>query len=349
LPRRHEANSPGLLRFDANYTDPSLAFEPLIDEVFAELKSSFLEMPRGEGFIDYATFERGYQALKMITGDFENVTPATVEAAVATAPIALIVFRTILGFTPPEWAYITTESTGVGVDQGAARSIDRSVRLQPLTARSFGSTVTDTRIRAMIQAGVEILHAGAKTGVPTLLHRLDKADTKEGTKSIKAAADLGVPYAVLLYERFLGRPFASHRDSVSELVGEVVEAAVKDVLTHAKVSFRETKRAERVTGFDQAPDFIIPDEFNPVAVIEAKLTEDDGTARDKVARVQRLRTLRDQAGLGYDVIACIAGRGFKVRREDMRRLLQATNGKVFTLATVHMLIDETRIREYRSK
>ena len=40
------------------------SFEPLVDEVFAELKSSFLEMPRGEGFIDYATFERGYQALK---------------------------------------------------------------------------------------------------------------------------------------------------------------------------------------------------------------------------------------------------------------------------------------------
>jgi hypothetical protein len=115
-------------------------------------------------------------------------------------------------------------------------------------------------------------------------------------KSLQPVADLGVPYPVLLYERFLGRPFASHRDSVSELVGEVVEAAVKDVLTEARVSFRETKRAERITGFDQAPDFIIPDEFNPVALIEAKLTEDDGTARDKVSRVQRLRTLRDQTG-----------------------------------------------------
>ena len=65
----------------------------------------------------------------------------------------------------------------------------------------------------------------------------------------------------------------------------------------------------RIPGFDQAPDFIIPDEFTPVALIEAKLTEDDGTARDKVARVQRLRTLRDEQGRDYDVIACIAGRG----------------------------------------
>jgi hypothetical protein len=58
-------------------------------------------------------------------------------------------------------------------------------------------------------------------------------------------------------------------------------------------------------------------------------------------------TLRDEEGNDYDVIACIAGRGFKVRREDMRRLLQATDGKVFTLATVQLLIENIRIREYR--
>lgn len=337
------------LRFEADYRNQQLSFEPLVDEVFAELKSSFLELPRGEGFIDYATFERGYQVLKRETIDFTQVTDATVELAVTDAPIAFVVFRSILGFTPPEWAYITTETTGVNVDQGAARAIDRNMRLNPLTPHPLGSLLTDQRIRAMIQAGVKTLIDGAKTETPSLLHRLDKADTREGMKSLQPVADLGVPYPVLLYERFLGRPFASHRDSVSELVGEVVEAAVKDVLTEAKVSFRETKRAERITGFDQAPDFIIPDEFNPVALIEAKLTEDDGTARDKVARVQRLRTLRDQAGHSYDVIACIAGRGFKVRREDMRRLLQATDGKVFTLSTMHLLIDQTRIREYRTR
>lgn len=337
------------LRFDANYNDLSLSFDPLVDEVFSELKSSFLEMPRGEGFVDYATFERGYQSLKKATDDFNEVTVETVEAAVARAPIAFVVFRAILGFTPPEWAYVTTEMTGVDVDQGAARAIDRNVRTHPLTPRPLGAILTDQRMRAMIRAGVDTLARGVDTDVPTILHRLDKADTKEGIKSIQPIADLGAPYPVLLYERFLGRPFASHRDSVSGLVGEVVEAAIKDVLTAAKVSFRESKRAERIEGFDQAPDFIIPDEFHPVALIEAKLSEDDGTARDKVARVQRLRTLRDEAGHNYDVIACISGRGFRVRREDMRRLLQATDGKVFTLATMDLLIDKTRIREYRTR
>lgn len=336
-------------RFEVDYGDPSLAFEPLVDEVFSELKSSFIEMPRGDGFVDYPTFERGYQELKRSTDAFSDVTNANVEAAIEVAPIAFVVLRAILGFTPPEWAYVTTEMTGVSVGQGVARSIDRKVRVEPFRQRHLGTSLTDQRIRAMIDAGVRTLLAGANTEVQTVLHRLDKSDTKEGVKSLQPVADLGVPYPVLLYERFLGRPFASHRDSVSELVGEVVEGSIKDVLTAAKVSFRESKRAERIAGFDQAPDFIIPDEFNPVALIEAKLTEDDGTARDKVSRVQRLRALRDEAGQAYDVIACIAGRGFKVRREDMRRLLQATDGKVFTLSTMHLLIDQTRIREYRSR
>ena len=336
-----------LSRFEANYVDPKLSYDSLVDEVFGELKSSFLELPRGDGFIDYGTFEHGYQALKKATDAFADVTTATVESAMADVAIAFTVFRAILGLTPPEWAYLTTEATGIAVSQGAARSIDRQIRLKANKPKLLGKSITDQRMRAMISAGVTVLVHGATGHIPALLHRLDKADTKFGLDSLQPVADLGVPYPVLLYERFLGRPFASHRDSVSELVGHVVESAVSDVLSAAKVSFRPTKRAERIPGFDQAPDFIIPDEFNPVAVIEAKLTEDDGTARDKVARVQRLRTLRDEGGKSYDVIACIAGRGFKVRREDMRRLLVATDGKVFTLASMHLLIDRTRIREYR--
>lgn len=335
------------LRFEVDYRDPSIAWEPLVDEVFGELTSSFLEMPKGEGFIDYPTFEKGYQTLKRHTDAFANVTTETALAAVRETPIAFIVFRCILGFSPPEWAYVTMEMTGVEVDQGAARSIDRRMRLNPLTPMHEGNGVTAQCIRAMIEAGVRTVEKGPGIVPPGIVHRLDKADTVEGLKSVQSIADLGAPYPVLLYERFLGRPFVTHRDSVSELVGEVVEVAVKNVLTAAKVSFRETKRAERIPGFDQAPDFIVPDEFTPVALIEAKLTEDDGTARDKVARVQRLRTLRDEQGKDYDVIACIAGRGFKIRREDMRRLLQATDGKVFTLTTMHLLTECTRIREYR--
>lgn len=43
----------------------------------------------------------------------------------------------------------------------------------------------------------------------------------------KEETDAHIPYAVLLYEHYLGRPFASHRDGVSELVGDVMESAIE--------------------------------------------------------------------------------------------------------------------------
>src|SRR5438876_6050338 len=164
---------------------------------------------------------------------------------------------------------------------------------------------------------------------------------------------MGVPYAMLLYERFLGRPFAGHRDSISELVGDVLELAIETELTNAGISFRKTRRAERVPGFDQAPDFIVPSEFNPQIVIEAKITEDDGTARDKVTRIQHLGQL-SMTGVTsgrpkYEVVACIAGRGFGVRREDMRKMLLATRGKVFTLKTLDRLVECCDLQKFRTK
>ena len=125
-------------------------------------------------------------------------------------------------------------------------------------------------------------------------------------------------------------------------------------LVRAGISFRKTKRAEKVSGFDQAPDFIVPDEFNPQVVIEAKIAEDDGTARDKVTRIQHLHSLSRQ-GLAptdpprFDVVACIGGRGFKVRREDMKKLLLSTRGRVFTLQNLDRLVDSTRLAEFRTR
>ena len=87
--------------------------------------------------------------------------------------------------------------------------------------------------------------------------------------------------------------------------------------------------------------------------LEAKITEDDGTARDKVTRIQHLGALsmegQPQDSPKYEVIACIAGRGFGVRREDMKKLLLATRGKLFTLKTLDQLVTHTRLNEFKTK
>ena len=51
----------------------------------------------------------------------------------------------------------------------------------------------------------------------------------------------------------------------------------------------------------------------------------------------------------YEVIACIAGRGFGVRREDMKRIILATRGKVFTLQNLDKLVECTKLKEFRTK
>lgn len=336
--------------FEVPFPDVENHIETYVDSVFASLRSEFLTLPKGEGFIEYPIFEEGYETLKRQTGNFRTLDPDAIFDLVRTTPITLIVLRAILGFTPPEWAYVTTEQANVEVPQGAARTLDRNIRLNPTKPLPASGGVTEQRMRAMIATACRLLTEGAPD-TPGLLHRLDKADTRRGLRSIQPLADIGVPYAMILYERFLGRPFAGHRDSVSELVGDVVEAAVEAVLASGEISYRKTRRAERVEGFDQAPDFIVPSEFNPKVVIEAKLTEDDGTARDKVTRVQHLCALSMKGKLPheephFEVIACIAGRGFKVRREDMKKLLIATRGKVFTLETITQMVEHTRLADF---
>lgn len=339
--------------FEVPFEQVRAQLDTYVDEVFGALQSEFLTLPKGAGFIEYPAFEQAYEALKRITQGFREVSPELTVQAIYQTPLVFIVLRTILGFTPPEWAYVTTQRTKVAVSQGAARALDRNIRLRPLSPLRASAGVSTTRIRAMVTTACELLVEGAPQ-TPGLLYRLDKADTKQGLSSLQPLAALGVPYAMVLYERFLGRPFAGHRDSVSELVGELLEAAVEAVLTTAGISFRKTKRAERVAGFDQAPDFIVPDEFDPQVVIEAKITEDDGTARDKVTRVQHLGELASRGRQAdepplFEVIACIAGRGFRQRREDMRKLLLSARGKVFTLENIPNLVDYTRLAGFRTR
>lgn len=344
----------------------------MVDAVFSDLVSEFLLMPMGKGFPKYTDFRDAYEILKRTSKAFEDFSEATVSIAVNENSRVLGVIRSILGMTAPEWAELARSELESDITQNAARTLDRHCREDPEyiskalsrhqnrvdNAQRSGRALpvrpkTLERLDHLIRVAVSYIVKGAPEDLDGFVHRLATFDTQSGLESLKYAAAESIPYAVLLYERYLGRPFAGHRDAVSELVGEVMESAVELRLRNAGVSYRKTGRAERIPGFGQAPDFCIPDEISPIAVIEAKITSDDGTARDKVARIKELETQRNEhvaAGHpSYEVIACIDGRGFRQRREDMRQLLLRLNGKVFTTATLDGLIPHTRIRELVTK
>jgi hypothetical protein len=338
--------------FEIPYPEVEAEIDNFIDAVCDTLQSSFLLLPRGPGFVTYPEFQQAYETLKRHTAGFTLVEPKDVLQALREDALTFVVLRTILGFIPPELAYLANEKCDVVISQSFARSLDRQIRTER-KVHQLASPQGQKRIAALVSAACQLLRQGAGETPPDMVHRLDKADTRTGLVGLRHLADEGVPYPMLLYERFLGRPFAGHRDSVSELVGAAMENAVEERLRRARISFRKTGRAERVEGFDQAPDFIIPDEWNPKVVIEAKITEDDGTARDKVTRIQHLAEIgrqRRQGGKpGFQVIACIDGRGFGVRRTDMQKLLEATQGKVFTLQTLDHLVENTALKRFKSR
>jgi len=338
--------------FEAKPDEVLATPESFVDAVFSSLASEFLIMPKGAGFLDYSAFAAGYEILKKVSNGFTRFDHEVILSAALQSPVVLIVLRAMLGFTPPEWAYLAASRKGLDIPQGAARTLDRQIRMHPDRLLKPGA-ITLARITALVETACDLIAEGCPNVEADKLHRFCKADSLEGLFSVKQLADLGAPYAMLLYERFLGRPFAGHRDSVSELIGDGLESAIEEELSRAGITFRKTKRAERIVGFDQAPDFIIPDEFQPQVIIEAKLTEDDGTARDKATRIIRLCQMseeRERSGKGgYEVIACLAGRGFGVRREDMRQMIFHTKGKVFTLRTMDRLVDCSALSKFRTR
>ena len=330
--------------------------EELVELTISSLTSQSLLLPKGDSFLEYKGFREAYEVLRRHTSAFEELEEGDVWAAMREDSRVFCVVRSILGLKPGDWAELARDERDSDVKQKAARGYDKDCRTDRGYVRhvddSFRATKTPRRLKAMVSVAVEYLNRGAPQREEGVVHRLAQFDTREGLNTIRHAANEDVPYSVVLYERFLGRPFATHRDAVSELVGEVMESAVEECLREAGVSYRKTKRAERIPGFAQAPDFCIPDEVDPDVIIEAKITSDDGTARDKVTRIIRLAYERDEhekEGRNYEVVACVDGSGFSERAEDMRQMLEHLNGKVFTAATLDRLVEHTRIAHHATK
>lgn len=336
--------------FEATPEELVTNIEYYVDGFISSLQSFFMLMPKGQGFVDFPRFLQAYEALKTGTAEFRDFSPQTVLAVVQQNPLVLVVLRTILGFSPPEFAYIAQVTTGVEIDQSSARRLDKRAREgQSLLVRT--SPKTRQQVTAFVRTAVQLIEQGAPAVSESVVHRLDKADTREGIAGVKRLTETGVPYEYLLYERFLGRPFATHRDAVSQKVGDILEDAITKQLDSRHISYHKAAIGERFDDMDQGPDFLIPDHLQPAVILEAKLAEDDGTARDKVTRVQHLAELRDRrlrrAASAFEVVACVDGRGFGIRREDVKKLLVATEGKLFTLQSVGRIIENTSLTYFQ--
>ncbi len=77
------------LPFEASLEELVGNMDQFVTTVFSSLESDFMTMPRGNGFIEFSAFEKGYEVLKMATKGFTDLRSVVVAKAVADCPLVL--------------------------------------------------------------------------------------------------------------------------------------------------------------------------------------------------------------------------------------------------------------------
>ena len=106
-------------------------------------------MPRGEGFVTFPIFRAGYEALKQGTNGFSAMNDLPICGVITKCPIAFVVLRAMLGFTPPEWAYLASQASKTNISQGFIRTLDRKIRSKPMEPLRTTAESAD-RIRKLV-------------------------------------------------------------------------------------------------------------------------------------------------------------------------------------------------------
>ena len=305
----------------------------LLRTVYEErLAPQFQAVPWGPTIAEHAEFRDAYGAARRLTNAFRNVSSDDLRAAMEKEPRTAMVFRLILGYTTAELA-AALRLLDVTTSKAALDAIERADG--PLTHQR--KTVVDgiaEAVTGVIERELFALDEGLP--VTDFRSRLDKIDTKDGWQSVRRAADGGVDYGDLLYERYLDGNFLAVRAAYSEKTGELIEDAVADLLDENKIAYdRNPEALVRKGLFPSKPDFVLPSVDDPRVTIEAKGANDGGTARDKAARIANVAAAAEAAGL--TPMAVIDGIGW-IRRDALVQTLQATHGLTFSLSNLETLI-----------
>ncbi|MCY4621610.1 MAG: hypothetical protein OXD34_07235 [bacterium] len=99
---------------------------------------------------------------------------------------------------------------------------------------------------------------------------------------------------------------------------------------------------ERRFGLSPGPDFLLPEE-SPTVIIESKVAEDGGTARDKAARIKNAAEAARARGLLP--CAVVDGKGWSERPKALLDIVIATDGRTYSLSTLAHLLDIPEITE----
>jgi len=302
------------------------------------LSANFAFVPRREHY-EQATFSRAYERTVAATGRFRKVGVPELAGLLQEHPEALLVLRTVVGYTPKELSVATREAAkgkgARGVGEAQIKSIERGGRVGESSAQILAVTIDRLVSRQM--------WGTAPDGLRT---KLDKVDTADGWESVRRMAAEGVPYDVFLHQRHMGGAFRQLLDAASEERGEMLEIAVRALFEERRIPFVQTGSHEQSEIADRfnltmspAPDFVV---FEPPgilrAMLECKLTNDGGTARDKASRFDTLRKEGVRLG-GVPVFALVDGLGWERINDALAPVVAHCDGRVFTLETLPEMLE----------
>lgn len=311
---------------------------PEAQEARALLSRSFLDViqpsfhliPREQATASESDFTAAYQALADGTGDFARTDQATLEEVLHAAPAALSALRMIISLTVNELAATTRlVAPDTRVSPAAIKGFERGESVEHPNARR---QVLVRTVVATIRALMDRLILTVPEEAALSFHsKLDYADARAGWASVHHAAEHGVPYSGLLYQRYVGRAWRQVQDAYSEVKGDtVLELPLQRLLTEERIPHYRSpagasgaKATAARYGLNPGPDFVIPDD-DPAIIIESKVAEDGGTARDKASRIKNLADAGRRAGLV--VCALIDGKGWTERPTALVEVVVATEG-----------------------
>ena len=291
---------------------------------------------------DESQFDIAYECLAEHTENFDDVSEKNLIRALTEKPLVLAPLRMILGFTYNEmsWAMKLTRA-GTTTSGTTLRNFERGPEPERITAArtEMIKTVAATAIAAMDRAILQIPEAASR-----FFHsKLDKRDTTDGWNTVAIAAG-GVPYSTLLYQRYVGGVWRQVQDAYSEVKGDnLLEQPIADLFDANGISYYRSgtgasgaTETERRFGLSPGPDFVLPKD-SPTVIIESKVAEDGGTARDKAARIKNAAEAARVRGLLP--CAVVDGKGWSERPKALLDVVIATDGRTYSLITLAHLLD----------
>ncbi len=347
--------TPGLLQelvrpADSDRADIAREAEELLERAARAYENTLSPLyhvvPWSDAIVDDERFREVFRRTRELVGDFSTLDPDRVRRTIAAFPASLMVFRLITGYTWAELSDILQAKLSFRLSVQKLRQIGRADRLADVPGR-----IPEGALEALSEAICGIVQ-GTLMPLPNELRaagfrsRQHKVDTLSGWESVEACAAGGVSYEHPLYERYTGRPFAYVRDALSERKGNILEDALEALLREHDIPYdRITDNS--IPGFEQAPDFALPDRYDATVVIESKLAEDGGTARDKASRIERLRHTCDERDIL--LVALVDGKGFRRFNDVLFPIIRNTRGHTYTLATLDDLLEVDRIQDLRGR